>query len=212
MEDDTNITASAPGGSSSDNERSSASGSSRSATGTTETEVMKQLYSSTEKKTPSSLKLIAQLVFVVFLIMIVISTINLILALNRSGNLVTEVSTVRKSYDRIAFHAKTRLLLRGMLNMANGYEPLFSEITLSRFDAYKKELEVQTNNLKEVQDFLDKVNFDYSNKFRQLVNAKVVEVQFLDVLNQRYTEMQTHSYANNLYVQRISDVKNLQMD
>jgi hypothetical protein len=73
--------------------------------------------------------LVAQLIFIVFIIMVAISSINLILALDRNANLVTEVNTVRKSYDRIAYHAKTRLLLRGMINMANGYEPLTSEIT-----------------------------------------------------------------------------------
>ena len=47
------------GSSSSKPEGSSESGSSKSATGTTVTEMLKQLYSSTEKKTPAGLKLIA---------------------------------------------------------------------------------------------------------------------------------------------------------
>lgn len=69
------------------------------------------------------------MIVLVFILLIVVSSINLILALDRNSKLVTEVNTVRKSYDRIAYHAKTRLLLRGIMNMANGYEPLFSEIT-----------------------------------------------------------------------------------
>ena len=92
---------------------------------------------------------------VVFLVMVVVSAINLVLALSRNANLVKEVNTVRKSYDRIAFHAKTRLLLRSLINIANGYEPTQSEVSRDRFAAYIVELGRQIGNLKSVQDHMD---------------------------------------------------------
>lgn len=73
---------------------------------------------------------------------------------------------------------------------------------------FKTELEKQIQNLKDVQDFLDKVQFEYSDEFKQLIDSKIVQVQYLNENNQEYIENQTHSYANNLYIQRISDIQN----
>ena len=63
------------------------------------------------------------MIAVVFFLLIVVSTINLLLSLTRNDQLQLEVMTVRRSYDRLAIHSKTRLLLRGLLNIANGWEP-----------------------------------------------------------------------------------------
>jgi sensor domain CHASE-containing protein len=91
------------------------------------------MYSSTEKTASSSLKLITQLIFLVFLLLLVVSTINLALSLRRYEQLQNEVKTVRQSYDRVQINGKTRLLLRGLMNIANGYEPNTSEMTMDRF-------------------------------------------------------------------------------
>lgn len=96
--------------------------------------------------------------------------------------------TVRRSYDRLAVHGKTRLLLRGILNMANGLEPLYeSEITQDRFTMYMRELELQVTKLKEVQDFLDRVDFEYSESFKKRLDSKIIPLMYLDVSNQAIT-------------------------
>ena len=41
--------------------------------------------------------------------------------------------------------------------MANGYEPLVSEVSNQRFSMFSNELSTQTKNLKAVQDYLDTV-------------------------------------------------------
>ncbi|TNV87499.1 hypothetical protein FGO68_gene6494 [Halteria grandinella] len=180
--------------------------------GTSETSVLKQLYSSTDKTASSSLKLITQLIFLVFILLLVISTINLVLSLSRYEQLQNEVKTVRQSYDRIQINGKTRLLLRGLLNIANGYEPNQSEMTMDRFRMFQDELENQIQKLKIVQDYLDRVNFEYSPKFKALLDSKAINVEYLDPYNQGTFETQTYTYAINLFIQRASGMSNWSMD
>jgi hypothetical protein len=64
----------------------------------------------------------------VFVLLLIVSTINLVLSLDRNTKLQIEVNTVRKSYDRLARQVQARQLLRGIMAMANGFEPLSSDI------------------------------------------------------------------------------------
>jgi len=58
-----------------------------------------------------------------FIASITIATVNLVLNI-RSHNLSElEVKQVRASMDRVNFSVSIRLLLRSMMNIANGYEP-----------------------------------------------------------------------------------------
>lgn len=59
-----------------------------------------------------------------------------------------------------------------------------------------------------MQDFLDKAPFEYSASFSELMDQKNVALYYLDRQNNEYIENQTHSYSNNLYIQRILDVQN----
>lgn len=180
--------------------------------GTSETSVLKQLYSSTDKTASSSLKLITQLIFLVFILLLVISTLNLVLSLSRYEQLQNEVKTVRQSYDRIQINGKTRLLLRGLLNIANGYEPNQSEMTMNRFKMFQDELEAQIQKLKSVQDYLDRVSFEYSPRFKSLLDSKAISVEYLDPYNQAQFETQTYTYAINLFIQRASGMSQWPMD
>jgi hypothetical protein len=53
--------------------------------------MLKQLYQSTDKTASSSLKLITQMIAVVFVLLLVVSTINLLLSLKRNDQLQLEV-------------------------------------------------------------------------------------------------------------------------
>lgn len=59
-----------------------------------------------------------------------------------------------------------------------------------------------------MQDALHLSNFEYSDAFTRYLNSKNVEVEYLDQYNKPYTEMQTYTYAVNLYIQRASSVSN----
>ena len=77
-------------------------GSSSSTDPLSETAVLKQIFSSTKKKTSKSLTLITQLLFMVFTLLLALSTLNLILSDNNYINLQNELDAVRDSYDRIS--------------------------------------------------------------------------------------------------------------
>ena len=94
------------------------------------------MYQSNDAGTSSSLRLITQLITVVFLLLLIVSTINLVLSLDRNTKLQIEVNTVKKSYDRLARHVQMRQLLRGLIAIANNYEPKTSNINQDRFSAY----------------------------------------------------------------------------
>lgn len=69
--------------------------------------------------------------------------------------------------------------------MANGYEPMNqSEITQDRFSLFMKELELQVMRLKDVQDFMDRVDFEYSDGFRKQLDSKIIPLEYLDVKNE----------------------------
>ena len=70
------------------------------------------------------------------------------------------------------------------MNIANGYEPNTSEMTMDRFGMFQTELENQILKLKDVQDYLDRVDFEYSADFKDLLNQKIVNVEYLDPFNQ----------------------------
>lgn len=65
------------------NESMSSNSHSSRTNGTSETSVLKQMYSSTEKTASQSLKLITQLILLVFVLLLILSTINLALSLKR---------------------------------------------------------------------------------------------------------------------------------
>ena len=49
---------------------------------------------------------------------------------------------------------------------------------------YMKEMELQIVKLKEVQDFIDRVDFEYSDGFREQLDSKIIPLEYLDVKNQ----------------------------
>ena len=124
---------------------------SSSADPTSEASVLKQLFQSTEKKSSRNLNLILQLMFVVFILLLALSTLNLVLSLQKFNQLQTEVQVVRLSYDRISISAKVRLLLRGLLITTNGLGPTTVPAIITRFNKFQTELTAQVINLKNTQ-------------------------------------------------------------
>lgn len=55
---------------------------------------------------------------------------------------------------------------------------------MDRFKMFQDELENQIQKLKVVQDYLDRVSFEYSPKFKALLDSKAISVEYLDPYNQ----------------------------
>jgi hypothetical protein len=62
-----------------------------------EEQLLKKLYSSTDKTTPQTLKRSTQLISIVLILLICISTINLILSISRFYELKSNIETVRQA-------------------------------------------------------------------------------------------------------------------
>ena len=75
-----------------------------------------------------------------FCTMTAVSTINLYLSKSRSQKLFEEIDVVRKSFDRINYAARSRLMIRNLLNMANGLEPNSTYILKNRSLSFRNEL------------------------------------------------------------------------
>jgi hypothetical protein len=159
----------------------SASHSSRTG-GSSDATNLKSIYQSNDAGTSSSLKLITQLIVVVFLLLLVVSTINLVLSLDRNTKLQSEVNTVKLSYDRLARHVQMRQIFRGIVAMANGYQDTESRINKdsSSFSSYIEKYREHIGEMKKVHDQIDKDQFEYSEKFKEMLSEKRVSLEYLD--------------------------------
>ena len=77
-----------------------------------------------ERTTPRSLKIVIQLLLLMFVTMITVSAINLYLSQSRQDQIVNMISVANLSSNRLGEVARTRLVIRSILNIANGYEPI----------------------------------------------------------------------------------------
>ena len=84
------------------------------------------------------------------------STINLVLSLDRNTKLQSEVNTVKRSYDRLEMHVQMRQLFQGIVAMANGYQDTDSSINRDSFGAYLAKYREHIGEMKRVHDQIDK--------------------------------------------------------
>lgn len=83
---------------------------------------------------------------------------------------------------------------------------------MDRFRMFQDELENQIQKLKVVQDYLDRVTFEYSSDFKSLLDSKSINVEYLDPYNVPSFETQTYTYAINLFIQRASGMSKWPVD
>ena len=60
--------------------------------------------------------------------MMIVAAVNLVINFNRQGESETDIRAVKFAYDRLDQMAVNLVLIRVLLNVANGYEPNISEI------------------------------------------------------------------------------------
>lgn len=82
-----------------------------------------------------------------FIVSITIATVNLVLNIQSHNTSELEVRQVRASMDRVNYSVSIGLLLRSLLNIANGYEPNQSKILSNRFNTFMNLLVDKSNSL-----------------------------------------------------------------
>ena len=86
--------------------------------------------------TPRSIKIVIQLLMIVFLTAIAISSVNLSLSVRRHDKLEDFFLIIRNSYDRVAYTQMNRMINRILLNIANGYEENSNDLLEDRYQTY----------------------------------------------------------------------------
>ena len=70
--------------------------------------------------------------------MVTIASANLGINITRQMQSEKDVHTVRQAFDRMNWVSMNQLLVRVLLNVANGYEPENSLLIQDRFNEYMK--------------------------------------------------------------------------
>ena len=87
----------------------------------------------TDQTTPKTLLLIIKLIVALYLIMLIIASVNLGINVTRQTQSENDVHTVRFSYDRMNWVSMNQLLVRVLLNIANKFEPENSILLENRY-------------------------------------------------------------------------------
>eukprot|EP00347_Sterkiella_histriomuscorum_P006361 403353053 len=175
-----------------------------------EQDLIKQSLSGLGKQTPRSLKIIMQLMVLVFLIMVTISSINLFLVNQRSTQLDVEIQAFKFASQREGVNNRLRTILRSLSNMANGLEKTkFSFLSDDKYTTYNNRLSELTSEIKSIQKHLEQSSYEYSEDFRYMLDSENLLLQYLNEANQIVTSNHTLSFSVNLYTSRLLDISNL---
>ncbi|CDW88868.1 pas domain s-box family protein [Stylonychia lemnae] len=191
-----------------DEDNQSSAGSSQSSSSRITSFDVKSFHSFYQQTTPRILKIVLQMILLLFIASVTISTINLGLNIKNQIQTSFEIRTVKAAYDRINYTINNRLILRVLLNIANGYEPNSSSILKDRFNEFKIMQDKRIANLKETQFFLDNSGFPFNDDFLKLINSKVIMLQYLTEINTNYVENVTMKVAQSLFASRLQQINN----
>lgn len=89
-----------------------------------------------------------------YFIMVIIASVNLSINITRQMQSESDVHTVRQAFDRINWVSMNQLLVRVLLNIANGYEAEDSILIDDRFVRYSILQEDRVQQLKNTQSLL----------------------------------------------------------
>eukprot|EP00347_Sterkiella_histriomuscorum_P002941 403366205 len=181
---------------------SSSAGSSNSST-TSSYHAMQQFHSFYKQQTPRILKIVIQLILFMFLVSITIATVNLVLNIQSHNNSELEVRQVRGSMDRVNFSGSIRVLLRSMMNIANGYEQNQSKVLSDRYKSYQDMLRDKTDQLVKTQYYLDNSGYSYSDNFENELSKSQITMTYLMENNQLKQENVTLRNMQSLFTSRL---------
>jgi hypothetical protein len=114
----------------------------------------RNFHSFSEQTTPKTLLTITYLIAALYLVMTLIASINLGINLARQKESETDVADVRLAFDRMNWVSMNQLLVRVLVNTANGYEPENSALVADRFAKYLNLQEDRIQQLKDTQSKL----------------------------------------------------------
>lgn len=89
-----------------------------------------------KQRTPRILKIVVQLTMLMFSVSLAIASINLGLKIDNQQYIEFEFFTCRTAIDRLMYAVNNRYITRVLLNIANGYEPLATELIPDRWNLY----------------------------------------------------------------------------
>eukprot|EP00347_Sterkiella_histriomuscorum_P008635 403344343 len=195
-----------------DNEgQSSQAGSSQSSQDATYGFDIKKFHLFYKQKTPRILKLVIQLIYFLCLGSFVISTVNLCLSIENSSSTSFDVRTVKTAFDRINYTINNRLILRVLLNIANGYEPNFSKLIPDRFQTYKDMQKIRLQSLKDTNQILDIADYKFGQEVADLSDSQVLKLTYLSNQNSLFYENTTMKIAHTLYNSKLTEINNFNM-
>ncbi|TNV74775.1 hypothetical protein FGO68_gene16630 [Halteria grandinella] len=186
----------------------SATGSSTSSTkdSTASMAEFRNFHSFTEQATPKTLTLIIRLIVALYFIMVIIAAVNLGINISRQMQSETDVHAVRQAFDRINWISMNQLLVRVLLNIANGYEPERSILIEDRFNRYSTLQEDRVTQLKNTQSLLQLSSFTSTEEFKRFREDKIVPLYYLSESNQIYTKYESLNIAFNLYIAKLTEM------
>ncbi|CDW72555.1 UNKNOWN [Stylonychia lemnae] len=169
----------------------------------------RNFHSFSAQKTPRSLKIIIQLIFILYLVMIVISSVNLGINITRQKQSEYDVHVIKDANDRMNLVSINLLISRVLLNIANGYEPEISSLMEDRFKNYKEIQREKIQLLREAQSSLQQSSFVNSDELSYELNENSMKLYYLNEQNLRYDKQENINIAFNLYIARVADMNSM---
>lgn len=98
------------------------------------------------------------------------------------------------------------MILRVLLNIANGYEPNSSKLIDDRLSTYLAMQRGRIKDLQETQLYLDNSGYPFKSDFLTLINTPDMTLMYLNNNNSVYTEQATMKVSQNLLTSRLLQI------
>lgn len=101
-------------------------------------QMIKSQQISMRNKIPKALKIVMQLCILMFLTIIVVSIVNLVLSELKEKEQLRYIEIVQSSFEKIYYGSRSRLVVRLLVDMANGYERKTSDIIPNKEEFFRQ--------------------------------------------------------------------------
>ncbi|TNV87637.1 hypothetical protein FGO68_gene1529 [Halteria grandinella] len=166
-----------------------------------------------DNKTPKSLINIIRLTFSLFLIMIIISSINLGIIMSNQQQSQVDIYSIKYSYDRLLYLTINQNLMRTILNLANDQEPQKSLIMSDRFSIYKEIQQRYIQTMKSTTSILNQKQYEKSKEFKQFESGDTSTIlSYLNDYQRTYQSAENFQISINLYITKLNELNMLQRD
>ncbi|CDW78770.1 UNKNOWN [Stylonychia lemnae] len=159
----------------------------------------------TSQKTPRSLKIMFQLAFVLYLVLLVIPSISLGINILRQSQSELDIHVVQLACQRLNQVSKQVLYARSLLNMQNNKALQMTSIYPNRFENLKQIQSIYIDELRGTQSEIQNSRFQKSSQFMKYIEEESVQLYFLNSLNNYFMKREKVDLAINLYIARLSE-------